>query len=211
MSCNELIFSIIIVAVILYINNHKHEFMTTEKMSQLDQRSYRVSNSFKNTHEAADKLAKLHEFMINYLRYIKKKFIIDQHGTVVQRQFVARVLKNYNPDVIFENNPAMGEETSYVTNKGEKFGICLREKVGSNANKIHREDILRFVMLHELSHLGTLTYGHNNEFWNSFKFVLIQATDAGLYTPIDYSRSEVNYCGLNVQFNPYFSQKYVGL
>ncbi len=193
---------------IIYFNNHKHEFMTTEKMSRVDQRTYRVAGSFQDSHAAADKLAELHKFIVDYLRYIKTKFIIERRGSPHQQQFVARILKNYNPDVVFENNPGPGEETSYVTNKGEKFGICLREKVGANQKKIHKQNILKFVMLHELSHLGAITYGHNEEFWSSFKFVLIQAVESGLYAPIDYSQSEVNYCGLEVQFNPYFSSRY---
>lgn len=211
MNCLEFVLGIIVVCVVLYINDHKYEYMTTEKMSRLDQRLYKVVGSFEDNHAAADRLAEMHKFIVDFLRYIKNKFIVAQQGTTRQREFVSRILTNYNPDVIFENDPGPGEETSFVTNKGEQFGICLREKVGSARKKIHDINILKFVMLHELSHLGTLTYGHNIEFWSSFKFVLIQAAESGLYNPVDYSKEEINYCGLDVQFNPYFSNSYMSI
>lgn len=208
MSLSEGILSLFVVCIIIYINEHKHEYMTTEKISHIDQRSYKVVGSFANSGEAADKMAELHKFIINYLKFIKTKFITHNQGTAVQQKFVSRVLNNYNPDVIFENNPGIGDDTSYVTNKGERFAICLREKVGSDHKKIHSQNILKFVILHELSHLGTITYGHNKEFWDSFKFMLIQATESGLYVPVDYENNKTNYCGLDVQFNPYYSVEY---
>lgn len=207
----EIAIGILVVCCIIYIQKHKYEFMTTKKVSNLDDKSYRVVGGFVDSHKAADKMAELHAFIINYLRYVRSKFIINGQGTLAQQQFITRMLNNYNPDVIFENDPRPGGETSFVVNKGDEFGVCLREKVGKDKTQFHDHSILRFVILHELTHLGTSTYGHNYEFWSSFKFVLTQAVEANLYQPIDYSLAETNYCGLIVEFNPYFSNEYVSL
>jgi hypothetical protein len=204
----EYIYSVIIVGLLLLFlnefNNNYEDFKSEPVISTYDKRYYNVVHEFDDRNIAANKLAILHEFIINYLRYVKNKFIIEKSGTIDQANFFNRILENYNPDSIFENDPLPGEETSYVSNKGNEFGICLREKE-LNSGKFHELSILKFVMLHELTHLGCLSYGHNIEFWTSFKMVLSEAVNSGLYKPRDYSKSKnkINYCGLIVKHNPY--------
>lgn len=207
MKQSETILCVVIIFLVFIIltDNHKklYEFMTSDKIeSTIDKRYYKISNAFINGGEAADKLAYLNEYIIKFLKYIKKKYIIENHNDIVIKGFYVRMLNNYNMDVIFENNPKEGEETSFVTDKGAEFGICLREK---NNKNIHDDNILQFVMLHELTHLGCIEYGHGNEFWTMFKVVLNDAVEAGLHKPIDYSKNNINYCGLPVNHNPYFS------
>lgn len=198
---------IIALIALIYVSDNRdyiYEYMTlTNKISDIDKREYNVVSEFTDSDEAANKLSEVHAFMINFLRYMRKKFIINQSGSIDEKEFVMRVLKNYNPDTLFENNPAPGKDTSYVINKGDKFAICLRNK--NPANTFHDIDILKFVSLHELSHMGTNTYGHNKEFWFWFQFMLIQAKESGLYIPINYSQNPINYCGLMVSNNPYFT------
>jgi hypothetical protein len=138
---------------------------------------------------------------------MRNKYIINKNGTYKEIQFASRMINNYNPDTIFENDPDDGKDTSFVVNKGDKFGICLRQKVLNNG-KIHDMNTLKFVILHELSHLGCISYGHNYEFWAFFKFNLINAHNAGIYTPINYQQNPINYCGLHVKFSPYYSDNY---
>lgn len=203
----EYLYSFAIVGLLLLLNelnNNNESFRSEPVISSYDNRYYKVLSDFNDRNKASNKLALLHGFIINYLRYVKKKFIIEKRGTVRQEEFFTRVLENYNPDAVFENDPSPGEETSYVSNKGNEFGICLRQKDG-NIGQLHEISILKFVMLHELTHLGCLSYGHNDEFWASFKMVLNEAVETGLYTPKDYSKTEniTNYCGLIVKYNPH--------
>ena len=204
----EYVYSAIIIGVLLLFlnefNNRYESFKSDRVISNYDKRYYNVVHEFTDRNIAADKMAILHEFIINYLRYIKNKFIIQNAGTIDQSNFFNRILENYNPDAIFENDPLPGEVTSYVSNKGIEFGICLRKKE-INPGQLHELSILKFVMLHELTHLGCLSYGHNLEFWTSFKMVLNEAVKSGLYKPIDSSKKEntINYCGLIVKHNPY--------
>ena len=198
---------ILCILLLLYIINPKkiYESMSNKSVeSTLDKRSYKISSSFNDMSDAANKLSYLNQFIINFLRYAKKKYIIGVRKT--HTQFYIRMLNNYNMDTIFENNPKYGEETSFVTNKGDEFGICLRDK-GNNSDKFHNENILQFVMLHELTHLGCISYGHDKEFWSMFKVVLEDAAEFGIYTPINYAITPINYCGLLVTYNPYFSEK----
>lgn len=197
---------ILLILVVLSRNKtHIHEYLTTTReISIIDKRSYKVVSAFSDTQNAADRMSELHAFIISVLSNLKKKYVINEGGTQYNRSFVRRILARYNPDVLFENDPKHGEETSYVVNKGSKFAICLRSKNIGSLGKFHDKNILQFVALHELSHLGAITYGHNDEFWAGFKFMINEAAMAGLHHPVDYSREPVVYCGLPVKRNPYF-------
>ena len=180
-----------------------NEYFTTTYIVSKDQRKYRVLKEFGDNENASDILSDINSFIIEYLRYVRNKFIIQKRGNQNEINFVKRMLKNYNPDGIIENFPSgKGGDTSYVINKGKKFGICLRNKIN---NKFHTENTLKFVVLHELAHMGNKHYGHGYDFWAWMKFNLIQATEAGLYKPINYKLYPTNYCGLDVSFSPYYS------
>jgi hypothetical protein len=194
---------IIILLLIFYYNAPIKEYFTTNStISEFDNRPYKVVGGFSDKNIAADKLAKLNEFIIQFLKYIKINVINNSNQPLEKQQFFMRILNNYNIDNIFENEPEPGAVTSFVANKGLQFGICLRKK-GEMENQFHEIDILKFVMLHELTHLGCISYGHDNEFWNCFKVVLSEAVKSGLYTPIDYSKNPENYCGISVSNNPH--------
>ena len=45
-----------------------------------------------------------------------------------------------------------------------------------------------FVAIHEIAHIMTLSVGHTEEFWNNFKFLLENAVELNIYTPVDYKK-----------------------
>ena len=63
---------------------------------------------------------------------------------------------------------------------------------------------LTFVAIHELSHIMTLSIGHEPEFWENFKFLLINAEAIKIYKPVDYKKSPQPYCGIPISDNPYY-------
>jgi predicted metal-dependent hydrolase len=66
------------------------------------------------------------------------------------------------------------------------------------------ENTLMFVAIHELSHIMTKSIGHKTEFWQNFKFLLGEAKDAGIHTPVDYKKQPKEYCGMKIHDNPYY-------
>ena len=58
--------------------------------------------------------------------------------------------------------------------------------------------------IHELAHIMSVTIGHNDEFWDNFKFLLDNAVNIKLYDPVDYKKNPENYCGLEITDNPYY-------
>lgn len=156
---------------------------------------------------SADVLAFINEYLVDVMRYLRDKYIYRGDGeaafsyptTDTPRQFVERLLKYYNPEVIREHIPEDTANTSYVVNKGASVVFCLRN------DKVYEDkSTIKFVAMHELTHIGTLTYGHGNDFWENFKFVLKEAQEGGLYTPINYAMYPVSYCGLRLDYNPLF-------
>ena len=115
--------------------------------------------------------------------------------------FVRDMVEQYDPARVREN-PPNNEDTAFVVDKGDDFAVCLRDR-GTHA--ILDMSILRFVMLHEMSHIGSRQTGHPDEFWSNFAWLLRYLHRRGMYQPIDYSRAPVNYCGLIVNNNPFYS------
>lgn len=122
-----------------------------------------------------------------------------------RRVMIARLLKSrYRPGELIENHPSGTTNTSYVMNKGTIMSICLREKQ-SGQNNLHSRDILRFVTLHELSHIGTMLTGHETGFWKNFKVILQEAAEIGFPTPCFSASDPQPYCGISVTYNPMYS------
>jgi predicted metal-dependent hydrolase len=61
-----------------------------------------------------------------------------------------------------------------------------------------------YVALHELSHVMSVSIGHNDEFWTNFKFLIIEAEKINIYKPVDYKKNNERFCGTNITDNPYF-------
>ena len=170
--------------------------------NNIDNRCYSTVDKYDNSQEASEMLAKLNAFNIALLRHLRAKYIFDnnQHRA---SPLVAYLLHNYNPDNIIENAPIGQVNTSYVDNKGETFAVCLREK-SSGRHRMHDEKTLQFVVMHEMAHLTLADYGHNTDFWTNFKFLLTEAKAAGLHSPQNYERDQVEYCSVQVDYSPYY-------
>lgn len=171
--------------------------------SSLDNNKYRVINYFDDQRLAADKLSMLNTFNEDIIDYITAKCKNDSCN-YTQQKIAINLPRRYNPDSLIENDPKSAKDTSYSQFKGKLLSVCLREKI-TGGNELHDNNTLKFVDLHELSHIASNSYGHNKEFWNTFEQMLHEAAESDLYTPIDYSESPINYCGVAVNYNPYYN------
>ena len=131
-----------------------------------------------------------------------QKLVENMGGKYSERDNVKRLVENFNPTTIKETLPT-SEYTAYSENKGEKMAFCLNKKKGDNDNLID-QNTLTFVAIHELAHIMSATVGHNDEFWNNFKYLLDNAVEMGIYKPIDYRKDPEGYCGMDITDNPYY-------
>ena len=92
--------------------------------------------------------------------------------------------------------------TSYTIDKGKELHLCLRNKTAQHPH--HNINILMFVAIHELAHIMSVSYGHNSEFRNNFKFLLEKAVECNVYVAENYYVHPVQFCGLTVNSTPLF-------
>jgi hypothetical protein len=150
----------------------------------------------------------MHKFCIVLLRHLKKKYEYPEYEGLYEWTITKRLLLNYNPDNLIENIPTGPNDTSYVKNKGSEFGMCLREQNSGDYNLFKLNEI-KYVIIHELTHLASTDYGHAEQFWINFKFLLEEAMETKLYNPINYELNPIDYCGLQVTYNPIFDETLV--
>lgn len=187
-----IILGILVVAAYMYLAN-KDTIDLKCVISTVDGNKYCVRDR-KEVEQAANLLAEVTEKCKKLVKYLYEKYPAQDN--------VIRLHEGFNPQKIMETLPT-SEHTAYSENKGEKLAFCLNKKNEDNTNLID-ENTLMFVALHELSHIATKSIGHKSEFWENFRFLLIEAKAAGLHTPHDYKKTPQEYCGMKINDNPYY-------
>lgn len=187
--------------------------------SNVDGRHYGVSEYFNSQHqEAADKLAKMNDAIISFIQYMRNKYIwntlpSDNPGIKIRQILTERMRLRYNPDRLVENVPVGMDETSYTLNKGQRVSACVRDNSLENESRIEKDakvqtdDAYIFVALHELTHIATNVKDHPPEFWSLFRLILNEATDAGIFSGVNYSKYPVITCGLKLQYSPQYDPR----
>lgn len=89
---------------------------------------------------------------------------------------------------------------AYNVNKGQRIAVCLHNRRG----ELNPFNETFFVVLHELAHVATDAYAHNREFWDAFRWLLRNATKAGLYRAVDYAQQPVAFCEHRLDTSPLF-------
>jgi hypothetical protein len=183
------IFIVILVASLISLKVKESFTQVGYVTSKVDGQQYLV-RSEERSQEVADLLARINGKIQKLLDILRQKHSSDPR--------TQRLIDNYDP-----KNIAEGTEdekfTSYSINKGEKVVFCLRARDGTN--NLVDDNTLTYVAIHELGHLATKEIGHEEIFWNNFKWLLKIATDNGLYTYVDYSAQPQKYCGLTINSN----------
>lgn len=184
-----------IVSLCGYIYYTSDDFQLKCIVSTLDGNKYCVREREK-LQDAADLLAKINDKCRRLVDYVGERYG-DQDN-------VKRLVLGYNPKRIMETLPT-SEFTAYSENKGEKLAFCLNKERKGVSNMID-EHTLMFVAIHELSHIATKSVGHKTEFWDNFKFLLVNAKEAKIHDPTDYKNQPVEYCGMDIKDNPYYDK-----
>jgi hypothetical protein len=187
------LFFIILVGFAAYYYYEKTGYQLKCIVSDVDGNKYcvRERNQVK---QATDLLAKTTEKCKKLIDYLKEKYPDDER--------VQRLVSKFNPDKINETLPT-SQYTAYSQNKGEKMSFCLNKDKENNENLID-EHTLMFVSLHELSHIMTVSIGHQEVFWANFKFLLEEAKNSGIHDPTDYKKSPQKYCGMTIHDSPFY-------
>jgi hypothetical protein len=189
------IVGVVLIACIYVYVDSSDAFQLKCIVSSVDGNKYCVREREK-IDKAADLLASVTEKCKALVKYMEEKH--------PDKENVQRLVKGYNPQKVVETLPTSAY-TAYSENKGEKLAFCLNKKKEDNDNLID-ESTLMFVAIHELSHIATKSIGHKPEFWDNFKFLLENAKEAGIHDPVNYRTQPREYCGMNINDNPYYGK-----
>jgi hypothetical protein len=175
-------------------------------ISSVDGRYYPVVQRYSDQKKAADLIGKINLFAKRLLYTMEYVYIItprpgkdQKKGIMVTKKLTSR----YNPSALSENDPADPSETSYTLGKGVEISLCLREKQ-TGKNMFHSIDVIKFVFLHELAHVVSVSYDHGPEFWENFRFILEFCEKYNLYKSPMYHKQNEMYCGLLITYNPVY-------
>lgn len=180
-------------------------------------REWNVVSNYENSADAANLMSRSNATAIEFMRVLKKKYHVDEAADMIEEEgdahltpdelpndtynMVVHLLRNYNPDEFYENDPQYSKDTSYTINKGATTHLCLRNR--TSPDKLVDDNTLLFVVLHEMSHVANYNdMGHSTQFWEVFKFILHEAQLAGVYQSFDYKRYPKDYCGLIINYQP---------
>jgi hypothetical protein len=141
--------------------------------------------------EAANKLGSISDSLKNLVNGLNEND--DNKG-----EYIKNLKESFNPEYITENIPG-SIYVAYSVNKGEELSLCIRDK---DTEEFIDDNTIIFVAIHELSHIMTPETGHTPLFWDNMKYLLEQASSQGIYMPVDYSQSPVEYCGMDINSTP---------
>jgi hypothetical protein len=97
---------------------------------------------------------------------------------------------------------SLGETSAaYTVNKGEELRICVRRR----GESVEFEDMNTgfLVLLHELAHLMSTSYGHGMEFKKNFAIITKIAVELNLYQYVNYAQNPTSYCDTEITHSPY--------
>ncbi len=180
---------IIVLFIFLISNFVRKSIYLTKVVSSVDGRAYLV-RKLPDKQVAADRLATLAQNL--------KRVIQQCAAKSSDAEAVKRLESNFKGDTIIEHMPG-NTYVSHSVNKGQELSICVRDK-GSNA--FIDPNTVMFVALHELAHVMSVSTGHTPEFWANMKYLLECGSDIGVYQPVDYSKTPVMFCGMEINSTP---------
>ena len=164
--------------------------------SNVDGEMYLVRN-LPDKQDAADRLARVRGRLLKLREYLKKKYY--------DKKFVKQMIDNFDCSAQrFSESTPDAQYTSYSVNKGEQIFMCLRQR--DTQERLVQENIIVFVALHEMSHVGTSSIGHTPEFWNHFAWLLQQAEATGVYEYTNFAAHPVEYCGVHITDSPKYKE-----
>lgn len=172
---------VLIAAAFVALTSKKKTFV----VSDVDNREHEVLDTV-NCAAAADMIATLEANVRELLVRCEAIVPGDKRFANIRSKWSGKLVEIDGTDNI-----------AYSMGKSD-VSMCVRRSDGT----VENYNDLMFVLLHELAHIANDTYGHDDKFWKTFKFVLEVADKTGVYTFQDYGRESVTVCGKVISTTP---------
>jgi predicted metal-dependent hydrolase len=184
-----IIIIVLIILVFIIFKLEKHEVKYVK--SRVNNVEYLVRDT-SDKQEAADRLGLIEVNIKKFIDYVYSNK--DNEDYVKNKEYIEQ-LHNRIKNVVISESSADSSYTSYSVNKGEQLVFCLRSKY---TNSLHDLNLLMYVVLHELSHVGCPEYGHGPLFKKIFAFFAECGIKCDVYKKIEFNKYPKEYCGLMI-------------
>ena len=176
---------ILLIIYLLFYFIQKNSSMIYVQSSK-DKRFYLVRkvNDIKEEENAANILALVNEKILSLIEYINNK--------EPQHKGFQRLKQKYNPNKLNEI-PVNKKDIAFSINKGQELHLCIRKDISGGPFTENINDII-IVMIHEISHIATKSFGHTKEFWDNYNLIKKLAIESNIY--IESKSTQV--CGKNI-------------
>ena len=182
----SILISIVIIFIYVLYRIKKNRLTLVEANNNI---KYMVYND-RRKKQSANLLSELVEKM-----YILKNHLITNKKDFPEYEEYINLLEenfNENRTSIYENSPE-SELTSFSVNKGEELAFCLKSKRSGN---FHDINLLVYVAIHEMAHMGCPEIGHGDLFKKVFRFFTLEAIKIGIYKKEYDHEKPVESCGM---------------
>ena len=176
---------VIFIYIFFKINNNKFVLIEAYNGQKV------LVNDGENKQKSANLLAEIIERIYKLRNHLKRNR--DKYPD--NQSCIDLLCENLNEErtQIYENSNS-SEYTSYSVNKGEEIVFCLKSR--KNPYDLHDINLMMYVAIHELAHIGCHEIGHTDLFKKIFAFYLEVAIELGIYKHVDYEIDPVEYCGM---------------
>ena len=164
--------------------------------SDIDNKYYLVRD-LSDKQQACNILASMKKNIIKLIDHLYERRDTDytEYSLNIDR------LKDRIYDINISENNGVGKDTSYSVNKGDELVLCLRSKI--NWNSFHDNNLIFYVVLHELSHIASPSYepeynNHGPIFKKIFAFLTNVSINIGIYQKIKFNEKAEEYCGMYI-------------
>jgi hypothetical protein len=175
----------LITALFIYLYNIDD---TVKHRSLYDDRHYEIRNADLKQ-QAADHLSIVYNKVMSLVQYMKVNGLPNQ--TTSDRLYDRWINCRLRETSINDNSVA------FTVNKGYEMRLCIR-----TGSSFEDQNTSLFVVLHELAHIMSVSYGHNDEFNENFNYIVHLASQLGIYVPKDFSKEPEMYCGTYINTTP---------
>ena len=178
-------FITVIVIYLIYFND------TRISWEAYNGKTYKIRNDGNKLNNIkADFLAKLDEKARNLVKYMYENKLPSQD--------VSKRTYNRFKNCSIGETPNGDKSAAYTINKGNGgiYICCLTD------GKLNSENDSFFVILHELAHVMSNSYGHGDEFKENFDYIVKLAVKLDYWKDPKYEEKPVNYCGVKVTSSP---------
>ncbi|AOM63501.1 putative metal-dependent hydrolase [Heterosigma akashiwo virus 01] len=195
---------IIIISIILYVHykrkyGTKNTIITNGRNQKVTETFVKYNNRYIYVTSNDNLTSKVKKQLMKVVDAIDSIVSYCVHNSYPDKERSKRMLKRWKTIEVKEILPD-DSHIAYLVDKSRILRLCVRKNYTNG--EIEDYNTMMFVVLHELAHMMSESYGHNKEFRENFLELIRVAGFLKIYTPTHYSITPVKYCGIEIYTSP---------